>query len=47
MKTTYISPALRMLMVQHDIVTTSTPDSFHNQYREGEGLAPEKRTIWE
>lgn len=47
MKATYISPALRVLMMQPDVVATSTPDEFHNEVKPGNGLAPGRRSIWD
>ncbi len=47
MKTVYISPQLSKVMMEgRDILTTSTPDGVHNEYKPGEGLAPERQRIW-
>jgi len=46
MKTIYISPALRVVMQGQDVVTSSIPNNYHNEYKPGEGLAPERQVIW-
>ena len=46
MKTIYISPELRVMMMRENIIETSTPDGFHNVVKPEPGLAPEKRGIW-
>ena len=43
---TYITPEMKVVRVREDIVCTSLPTTIHNEYKEGDGLAPEKRTIW-
>jgi len=42
----YITPELRVVVLSSEVITTSSPDNFHNQYRPGDGLAPERRNIW-
>ena len=42
----YITPEMKVVRVREDIVCTSMPTAIHNEYKEGDGLAPEKRTIW-
>ena len=46
MKAVYISPRLSKLVLQNDVIATSTPDNIHNQYKPGEGLAPGRKSIW-
>ena len=33
-------------MLRSDIIATSGPDGVYNQYKPGEGLAPERIKIW-
>lgn len=47
MKKAYYTPVLNMLVLEHDILTTSDPTGINNVYKPGNGLAPERRNIWE
>lgn len=46
MKTNYTSPSLNVVNMPEDMIQTSTPSGIHNQYKPGEGLAPERGNIW-
>ena len=45
-KTIYTDPEMRVIRVREDIVCTSMPDGVHNEYQPGEGLAPQRNSIW-
>ena len=34
------------MLEERDILTTSNPDTLHNVYKPGEGLAPDRTKIW-
>lgn len=43
---TYIEPEIRVVRMAQDVVCTSVPGGVHNEYKAGEGLAPERKGIW-
>ncbi len=43
----YLSPVLTVMNVRPDVLTTSSPDGFYNQYQAGEGLSPNRQNIWD
>ena len=42
----YMEPAMRVVRTDSNIIATSIPSGINNEYKPGEGLAPENRSIW-